>query len=85
MNSNPNTNMNKIMYKNTDTSIDTRIIDDDFDYTVLQDDDVITLLGYKVEWKTIKEVMDERNLSYDESLPIIICTIKNIIKLKNST
>ena len=45
MNSNPNTNMNKIIDKNTNISIDTRIIDDDFDYTVLQDDDVITVLG----------------------------------------
>jgi len=59
----------------------TRIIDDNFDYNSLQDDDVITVLGYNIQWYIIKQVMDEKNMSYDKSLPIILYTIKNINKL----
>jgi hypothetical protein len=59
----------------------TRIIDDNFDYNSLQDDDVITILGYNIQWNIIKQVMDEKNMSYDKSLPIILYTIKNINKL----
>ncbi len=58
----------------------TRIIDDNFDYNSLQDDDVITILGYNIQWNIIKQVMDEKNMSYDKSLPIILYTIKNINK-----
>jgi len=58
----------------------TRIIDDNFDYYSLQDDDVITVLGYNIQWYIIKQVMDEKNMSYDKSLPIILHTIKNINK-----
>ena len=58
----------------------TRIIDDNFDYNSLQDDDVIAVLGYNIQWNIIKQVMDEKNMSYDKSLPIILYTIKNINK-----
>ena len=54
------------------------IIDKDFDYGNMTDNDTIQVLGFEFKWGDLKEICDEKGIAYKDSLSKVILNIPRV-------